>query len=193
MIGKNGHSGRNLKGGLRTKVRGNAKRRKLRGRYSGEFLEFVYQMSLIVIAGRDRDIRPSRALPAGILRSLAETQHASEMLRAQSRALEADSAKLARAQAGSVGQFVHRNLSATFCQPRERFLHRIERSRISERRLKPSDCIARRTAARQPIEKIANRRRSPRVGEWNGLIHGHRARHAHEPRRHTRTETNAKS
>src|SRR3984957_8184618 len=115
------------------------------------------------------------------------------MLWAQACALEADSAKLPGAEAGGVGQFVHRNLSATFCQPRERFLHRSERSRISERRLKPSDCIARRTAARQLFEKIANRCSFPRVSERNGLIHGHRARHSHEPRRHTRTETNAKS
>src|SRR3984957_17117466 len=99
-------------------------------------------MSLIVIAGRDSNVRPIGVLPAGILRSLAETQYARKMLGAQACALEADSAKLPGAEAGGVGQFIHRNLSATFCQPRERFFQRIGRSRLRERRLKRRDSIA---------------------------------------------------
>ena len=81
-------------------------RRKLRGRNTGKFVEFIDEMSLIVISTYDRDIRPIPARLRGILRSLAETQHAREMLGAQAGALDASPAKLTRAEARGIGEAV---------------------------------------------------------------------------------------
>jgi hypothetical protein len=63
-------------------------------------------MSLVVIATLKRDICPIPALLACILRCVAETQHAREMLGAQAGALKAGSPELTRAKAGSASQRV---------------------------------------------------------------------------------------
>src|ERR1700741_4311130 len=82
-------------------------RRKLRRRNTVQLVEFVDEVSLIVIAANDRDIRPIPALLRRILRRLAKTQHARKMLGAQAGALKASAAKLARTQACSAGQCIN--------------------------------------------------------------------------------------
>src|ERR1700746_2516662 len=94
---------RNLKSELRAKVGDNAKRRESRGRNASELFEFVDEVGLVVITGSDRNIRPIRMQPVGIFCGLSKTQYTRQVLRAQARALEADSAKLAGAQAGGIG------------------------------------------------------------------------------------------
>ena len=86
-------------------------------------------MGLIVIAAGDRDIGPSRAW-VNIVRGLAKAKDSPEVLGAYSGAFEADSAELARTEAGRVGQRVQRNDHARR-QPRKGSIDGIERSRLA--------------------------------------------------------------
>ena len=189
MIGKNGHFDEIIRWGCDSGGSGRqGKRRKLRRRNACEFAEFVDEVRLIVVAGSDRNVRPIPLLLARILRGLAETQNARQVLRVRpvrSRQILRNWRGLRLAASASA--------SIETCPPPPRATREISPSDRARRvrRATPqtershraaNDCSPDGREAREP-PPLSTRQRA----EW--IDPRRRARHSQKPRRHARAET----
>ncbi len=94
---------------------------------------------------------------------VTEPQDPREPLGPQTGALQTNSSKLPRADAGSSSEILDRNLPMPLNEPRNRFLKTVEWSRLAQRIFEPSDTFARRTGFSKLLEKAPSRWPAPRV------------------------------